>query len=117
MRSRYKDVAIEPDQRLDQTEARDVRMMPIADRRRLAMRMLQRITFRQRKAGIDISGHQLVLHSSDVPDGFYDGDANLEQVRAPGSDRGVLRLPPPRRPQDRDPQEAGHGGVRPFPHG
>eukprot|EP00969_Alexandrium_andersonii_P321916 14223581-Alexandrium_andersonii.AAC.1 len=57
MRPHYKDVTVKPDQRLGQTEAHDVRMMPIADRHRLAMRMLQRITCRQRKAGIDVSRH------------------------------------------------------------
>eukprot|EP00969_Alexandrium_andersonii_P097751 4315712-Alexandrium_andersonii.AAC.1 len=73
-------MAIKPDNRLGQTEQHDVRMRPMADRRRIAMRMLQRITFRQRKAKIDINGFQWVLHGADAPDDIFgDVDCVLEQ--------------------------------------
>eukprot|EP00969_Alexandrium_andersonii_P228285 10081879-Alexandrium_andersonii.AAC.1 len=73
-------MTIKPDKRLGETEVHDVRLMSTSDRHRLAMRMLQRITFRQRKAEIDIKGHQRVAHGVLVPDGFFrDDDICLEQ--------------------------------------
>eukprot|EP00969_Alexandrium_andersonii_P314628 13898787-Alexandrium_andersonii.AAC.1 len=60
-------MALEPDSSLDRTEAQDSRLFGPGERRRLAMRVLKRIDYRQKAAQLGKHDRQRALYRTDLP--------------------------------------------------